>query len=183
MIGTSFLSQKKRLNISFLTKTIFILEFVLIAMLLTRRFLNVNTFGKTHKPIGKAHWNFKICEAGNHFILLVFDIENDAKRGLMNEPWSFDNKGILEVKSQEYGSCILTPLFNLGKKSVVSIQGMEVDNIGDIPLRPTTTDGVPLAALPSSSSDVVIQVDQENLNFKSILDTKYGEKHSNSLHR
>ena len=66
---------------------------------------------------------------------------------------------------------------------MVSIQGMEVYNIGDIPLRPTTTDGVPLAALPSSSSDVVVQVDQENLNFKSILDTKYGEKHSNSLHR
>nr|POE58854.1 hypothetical protein CFP56_01639 [Quercus suber] len=61
--------------------------------------------------------------------------------------------------------------------------GMEVDNIGDIPSRPTTTDGVPLAALPSSSSEVVVQVDQENLNFKSILDTKYVEKHSYSLHR
>ena len=61
-------------------------EYVLATKFLTKRALNVEAIGRTFKPLWRAKKDFKVCEAGDHVLLFVFELEADAKRVLANEP-------------------------------------------------------------------------------------------------
>ena len=70
-------------------------EFVLATKFLTKRALNVEAIGRTFKPLWRAKKDFKVREEGDHILLFVFELETDAKRVLVNEPWTFDKHVIL----------------------------------------------------------------------------------------
>lgn len=62
---------------------------------MTRRALNVEAIGRTFKPLWQAQSDFQIREAGDHILLLVFELETDAEQVLATEPWSFDKHLII----------------------------------------------------------------------------------------
>ena len=70
-------------------------EYVLAAKFLTRRALNVESIGRTLKPLWRAKKDFKVREAGDHVLLFVFELEANAKRVLANEPWTFNKHVVL----------------------------------------------------------------------------------------
>ena len=70
-------------------------EFVLAAKFLTKRALNVEAVGRTFKPLWRAKKEFKVREVGDHILLFVFELESDAERVLVNEPWTFDKHVVL----------------------------------------------------------------------------------------
>ena len=70
-------------------------EYVLVAKFLTKRALNVEAIRRTFKPLWRARNEFKIREAGDHILLIVFELETDVERVLAQEPWSFDKRLIL----------------------------------------------------------------------------------------
>ena len=61
-------------------------EFVLATKFLTKRALNVEAIGRTFKPLWRAKKEFKVCEAGDHILLFVFELESNAERVLANGP-------------------------------------------------------------------------------------------------
>ena len=70
-------------------------EFVFAAKFLTKRALNVETIGRTFKPLWRVKKDFKVREAGDHILLFVFELETNAKWVLANEPWTFDKHVVL----------------------------------------------------------------------------------------
>ena len=70
-------------------------EYILAAKFLTKRALNVEAIGHTFKPLWRAKKDFKVCEARDHVLLFVFELEADAERVLANEPWTFDKHAVL----------------------------------------------------------------------------------------
>ena len=86
--------EDTKLNLS-KSKNIRSKEFVLAAKFLTKRALNVEAIGRTFKPLWRAKKEFKVCEAGDHILLFVFELESDAERVLANEPWTFDKHVVL----------------------------------------------------------------------------------------
>ena len=70
-------------------------EIVLAAKFLNRRVLNVDAIGRTFRAVWKTRKSFDIRQVGDHLFLCVFELENDAKRVLTNEPWSFDKHLVL----------------------------------------------------------------------------------------
>lgn len=73
-------------------------EYILAARFLTRRVLNVEAIGRTFRPLWKAHNGFQIRVVGSHTILFVFEVESDAERVLVMEPWTFDKHLVLLQK-------------------------------------------------------------------------------------
>ena len=61
------------------SKNLCIKEFVLAAKFLTKRALNVEAIGRTFKLLWRAKKEFKVCEARNHILLFVFELESDAE--------------------------------------------------------------------------------------------------------
>ena len=70
-------------------------EFVLATKFLTKRALNVEAIGRTFKPLWRAKKDSKVREEGDHILLFVFELETNAKRVVVNEPWTFDKHVIL----------------------------------------------------------------------------------------
>ena len=60
------------------SKNLRIKEFVLAAKFLTKRALNVEAIRHIFKPLWRAKKEFKMCEAGDHILLFVFELESDA---------------------------------------------------------------------------------------------------------
>ena len=55
------------------------MEFALAAKFLTKRALNVEAIRRIFKPLWRAKKEFKVCEARNHILLFVFELESDAE--------------------------------------------------------------------------------------------------------
>ena len=68
---------------------------MLVAKFLTRRALNVEAIGRTFKPLWRSRKEFKIREAGDLVLFLVFELESNTKRVLAIEPWFFDKHLVL----------------------------------------------------------------------------------------
>ena len=64
----------------------------------TRRVLNVETIGRTFKPLWKAQNGFHIRVVGSYMILFVFKVKSDAEHVLAMEPWTFDKHLVLLQK-------------------------------------------------------------------------------------
>ena len=45
---------------------------------------------RTFHPIWRTRSKFKVSDAGNNVLLIVFDLEVDAEKVLQGEPWAFD---------------------------------------------------------------------------------------------
>ena len=97
-------------------------EYILAAKFLTRRALNVEAIGSTFKPLWRAKKGFKVCEAGDHVLLFVFELEADAERVLANEPWTFDKHAVLLQRFD--GSTPLRYLRFTKLKFLVQIYGL-----------------------------------------------------------
>ena len=54
------------------------MEFALAAKFLTKRALNVEAIRHIFKPLWRAKKEFKVCKAGDHILLFVFELESDA---------------------------------------------------------------------------------------------------------
>ena len=54
-------------------------EYVLAAKFMTKWALNVESIGRTFKPLWKSQNGFKIRDVGNHVLLFVFKVENDVE--------------------------------------------------------------------------------------------------------
>ena len=65
-------------------------EFIIAALFLTRRALNMDAVGRTFKPLWRAQNGFKISNEGGNKVLFVFDKEEEVDRILSTGPWSFD---------------------------------------------------------------------------------------------
>ena len=70
-------------------------EFVLAKKFLTKRALNVEAIRHTFKPLWRTKKEFKVCEAGDHILLFVFELKSDAERVLTNKPWTFNKHVVL----------------------------------------------------------------------------------------
>ena len=70
-------------------------EYILATKFLTKRALNVEAIGRTFKPLWRAKKDFKVCEAGDHILLFVFELEANAEWVLANEPWTFNKHVVL----------------------------------------------------------------------------------------
>ncbi|XP_030922912.1 uncharacterized protein At4g02000-like [Quercus lobata] len=63
---------------------------VVAAKFLTRRNINIEVVARTFRPIWRTRDNFEINDAGGNVILFYFELEVDAVKVLMGEPWAFD---------------------------------------------------------------------------------------------
>ena len=65
-------------------------EIVLVAKFFTRRSLNIKAVVRTFHPIWRTQSKFKVSDAGNNVLLIVFDLAVDAEKVLQGESWAFD---------------------------------------------------------------------------------------------
>ena len=65
-------------------------EFIIAALFLTPRFLNMEAMTRTFKQLWRSTNGFKIRNHQDHRVLFVFDNLNDIDRILQSQPWSFD---------------------------------------------------------------------------------------------
>uniref|UniRef100_A0A7N2RBZ2 RNase H type-1 domain-containing protein n=1 Tax=Quercus lobata TaxID=97700 RepID=A0A7N2RBZ2_QUELO len=65
-------------------------EIVLAAKFFTRRSLNIKAVARTFHPIWRTRSKFKVSDAGNIVLLIVFDLEVDAEKVLQGDSWAFD---------------------------------------------------------------------------------------------
>ena len=63
---------------------------VVAAKFLTRRNINIEAVARTFRPIWRTRGNFEINDVGGDVILFDFELEVDAVKVLMGEPWAFD---------------------------------------------------------------------------------------------
>ncbi|KAL0005887.1 hypothetical protein SO802_013448 [Lithocarpus litseifolius] len=70
-------------------------EFILVAKFLTKRVLNTEAIVRTFSPLWRAKNDFKVCDAGDHIMLFVFDNAEEVNKILSSEPWSFDRHLVL----------------------------------------------------------------------------------------
>ena len=55
----------------------------------------MDAIGRTFRAVWKTCKSFDIRQVKDHLFLCVFELENDAERVLINEPWSFDKHLVL----------------------------------------------------------------------------------------
>ena len=65
-------------------------EFVIAALFLTKRALNMDAIARTFKPLWRADNGFTVSNEGSHRVLFIFDNKEVVDRILSSEPWSFD---------------------------------------------------------------------------------------------
>ena len=65
-------------------------EFIIAALFLTPRFLNMEAMARTFKQLWRSTNGFKIRNHQDNRVLFVFDNLNDIDRILQSQPWSFD---------------------------------------------------------------------------------------------
>ncbi|XP_050243995.1 uncharacterized protein LOC126692427 [Quercus robur] len=65
-------------------------KFVLAAKFYTRRALNIEAVARTFRPLWRTRDRFHISNAGNNILLFDFEMEVDAEKVLLGEPWSYD---------------------------------------------------------------------------------------------
>ncbi|KAK9989616.1 hypothetical protein SO802_029855 [Lithocarpus litseifolius] len=65
-------------------------EYLLAALFLTPRFLNMEAMARTFKQLWRSTNGFTIRNHNDHRVLFVFDNPGDIDRILKNQPWSFD---------------------------------------------------------------------------------------------
>ena len=63
---------------------------VVAAKFLTRRNINIEAIAHTFRPIWRTRGNFEIIDVGGNVILFDFELEVDAVKVLMGEPWAFN---------------------------------------------------------------------------------------------
>lgn len=66
-------------------------DYVVAAKLLTRRNINIEAVARTFLPIWKTRGNFEVNDAGGNVFLFDFELEVDAEKVMMGEPWAFDS--------------------------------------------------------------------------------------------
>lgn len=66
------------------------LEHVLAAKFYPKRALNMEAVARTFRPLWRTKESFHITNAGNNLLLFDFDLEVDAVKVLLGEPWSYD---------------------------------------------------------------------------------------------
>ena len=65
-------------------------KFVIAAKFYTRRALNMEAVARTFRPLWRTKENFHISNAGSNILLFDFEVEVDADKVLLGEPWSYD---------------------------------------------------------------------------------------------
>ena len=70
-------------------------EFVIAALFLTKRALNMDAIARTFKPLWRADNGFTVSNEGSHRVLFIFDNKEVVDRILSSEPWSFDKSLIV----------------------------------------------------------------------------------------
>ena len=65
-------------------------EFIIAALFLTPRFLNMEAMARTFKQLWRSTNGFKIRNHQDHRVLFVFNNLTDIDRILESQPWSFD---------------------------------------------------------------------------------------------
>lgn len=77
-------------------------EHVVATKSLTRRNINVEVVACTFRPLWRTRANFEVNDIGNNMVLFDFELNVDAEKVLMGEPWTFD--GHLVVMERYDGS-------------------------------------------------------------------------------
>lgn len=57
---------------------------------LTCQNINIEAVACTFRPIWRTRGNFEVSDAGNNTVLFNFELDADAEKVLMGEPWAFD---------------------------------------------------------------------------------------------
>uniref|UniRef100_A0A7N2LME0 CCHC-type domain-containing protein n=1 Tax=Quercus lobata TaxID=97700 RepID=A0A7N2LME0_QUELO len=81
------------------------------AKFLTKRALNTESVVRTFNPIWRSKNGFKVRNVGNHTILFIFDNEEEVKKIMEGEPWSFD-KHLVMIKRYDYSIPIKDLVFD-----------------------------------------------------------------------
>ena len=81
------------------------------AKFLTKRALNTESVVRTFNPIWRSKNGFKVRNVGNHTILFIFDNEEEVKKIMEGEPWSFD-KHLVMIKRYNYSIPIKDLVFD-----------------------------------------------------------------------
>lgn len=106
-------------------------EKVLAVKFLNRRVLNVDAIGRTFRAAWKTRKGFDIQQVGDHLFLFFFELANDAKRVLSDEPWSFDKHLVLFHHLE--GSCFVRSMSFTTIKFWAQLHGLPVNRL-DIPM-------------------------------------------------
>ena len=86
---------------------------VIAAKFFTKRALNMEVVGRTFRPLWHTKESFHITNVGDNVPLFMFDLETDAEKVLLGEPWSYDRHlivlqrydGSKPVKEIEFRHC------------------------------------------------------------------------------
>ena len=73
-------------------------EYVIAALFLTKRALNMDAIAQTFKALWRADNGFTVSNEGSHRVLFVFENKEVVDRILSSEPWSFDKSLIVLEK-------------------------------------------------------------------------------------
>nr|POE85857.1 uncharacterized protein CFP56_18206 [Quercus suber] len=65
-------------------------ECVIAAKFFTKRALNIEAVARTFRPLWHTKASFHITNVGDNILLFTFDLEVDAVKVLLGEPWSYD---------------------------------------------------------------------------------------------
>ncbi|XP_030964038.1 uncharacterized protein LOC115985211 [Quercus lobata] len=65
-------------------------DYVVVAKFLTRRNIKIEAVARTFLPIWKTRGNFEANDAGGNVFLFDFELEVDAAKVMMGEPWAFN---------------------------------------------------------------------------------------------
>lgn len=96
---------------------------------MTRRVLNIEAIGRTLKPLWKTRNGFEIRDVGNQILLFVFDNENETKRILATEPWTYD-KHLILLSRYDGSSSIWSIRFHT-VKFWVQLHGLPVNRLNE----------------------------------------------------
>ena len=72
---------------------------VLAAKFFTQRSLNIEVVARTFRPFWCTKSSFEVSDAGNNVLLIAFELEVDAEKVLLGEPWAFDRHLVVLQKN------------------------------------------------------------------------------------
>ena len=65
-------------------------DFILAGKFFTRRSLKIKAVAKTFRPLWHTKGGFNVTVGGENILLFAFELEVDAERVILGEPWAFD---------------------------------------------------------------------------------------------